>query len=123
MAQRPFYALLIEGTHGAGKSTLIDALLRLHVKRSPVRKIRTVLHLTQSHTYGPLAAAEDDGSLTVEQNLQHLNRIVSLLEWLEQSVRGQQRPSCFVLVDTLHLTHCVRPGVVSAPDVAAVDAR
>jgi hypothetical protein len=32
-------------------------------------------------------------------------------------------PWCFVIIDTLHLTHCVRPGVVQWPDVASVDAR
>jgi GTPase SAR1 family protein len=52
----PFKALLIEGTSGVGKSTLIDALIRRHVNSSTQRKIRSLIHLAQSHTYGPLAS-------------------------------------------------------------------
>ncbi len=119
----PFKALLIEGTSGVGKSTLIDALLRHHVANSASRKIRTVMHLAQSHTYGPLAIPEDRGTLTIAENLQHLDRIVSLMEWLSISVREHKKPWCFVIADTLHLTHCVRPGVVRWADVAAIDHR
>jgi hypothetical protein len=38
-------------------------------------------------------------------------------------VQEHERPWCFVLVDTLHLTHCVRPGVVKWSDVAPFDRR
>jgi hypothetical protein len=119
----PFKALLVEGTSGVGKSTLIDALIRRHVESSQPRKVRTLVHLAQSHTYGPLAGPEDDGTLTVEANLRHLERIVGMIEWLHASVQEHTRPWCFVLVDTLHLTHCVRPGVVKWNDVAAFDRR
>jgi predicted GTPase len=51
----PFQALLIEGTSGIGKSALIDALIRRHVTTAAPRKIRGLVHLAQSHTYGPLA--------------------------------------------------------------------
>jgi hypothetical protein len=119
----PFKALLIEGTSGVGKSTLIDALIRRHVRKSAPRKIRSLIHLAQSHTYGPLADAEDRGSLTVDENLQHLDRIVSTIEWLHAGVKEHSRPWCFVIVAALHLTHCVRPGVVKWTDVASVDRR
>lgn|GEM_PF-1142323 len=119
----PFKALLIEGTSGVGKSTLIDALIRRHVASSLPRKIRSVVHLAQSHTYGPLAVAEDRGALTVAENLRHLDRIVSLLEWLSVSVQEHTKPWCFVVVDTLHLTHCVRPGVVRWDDISGIDRR
>jgi hypothetical protein len=119
----PFKALLIEGTSGIGKSTLIDGLLRRHVSDARERKIRTLYHMAQTHTYGPLARQEDAGTLTVEQNLRHLDRIVSQLEWLHAGAQEHDRPFCFVLLDTLHLTHCVRPGVVGWPDVAAIDRR
>jgi hypothetical protein len=119
----PFKALLVEGTSGVGKSTLIDALLRRHIDGTAERRIRSLVHLAQSHTYGPLAAAEDHGALTVTENLRHLDRIVRWLEWLHASVQEQDRPWCFVIVDTLHLTHCVRPGVVKWSDVAEVDER
>jgi len=61
---KPFKALLVEGTSGVGKSTLIDRLIRRHVDSARERKIRTVVHLAQSHTYGPLAQAEGAGTLT-----------------------------------------------------------
>jgi hypothetical protein len=119
----PFKALLVEGTSGVGKSTLIDALIRRQVDSSKPRKIRTLVHLAQSHTYGPLATPEDKGTLTVEENLHHLERIVGTVEWLHASVQEHTRPWCFVLVDTLHLTHCVRPGVVKWNDVSPFDRR
>ncbi len=119
----PFKALLIEGTSGVGKSTLIDALIRRHIDSSEPRKIRTLVHLAQSHTYGPLAIPEDRGTLTVDQNLRHLERIVGMIEWLHASVQEHTRPWCFVLIDALHLTHCVRPGVVKWSDVEPFDGR
>jgi hypothetical protein len=118
-----FKALLVEGTSGVGKSTLIDALIRRQVDSSKPRKIRTLVHLAQSHTYGPLAVPEDKGTLAVDENLRHLERIVGTLEWLHSSVQEHTRPWCFVLVDTLHLTHCVRPGVVKWNDVEPFDRR
>jgi hypothetical protein len=119
----PFKAVLVEGTSGVGKSTLIDALIRRHVGSSQPRKIRTLVHLAQSNTYGPLAVPEDKGTLTVDENLRHLERIVGMLEWLHASVQEHTRPWCFALVDTLHLTHCVRPGVVRWNDVEPFDRR
>src|SRR6185295_15174059 len=73
--------LIVEGTSGVGKSTLIDQLIRRYVAGQPARKLRTILHLTQAHTYGPLAPAEDLGALTAEQNLEHLDDVVSMIEW------------------------------------------
>jgi hypothetical protein len=119
----PFNALLVEGTSGVGKSTLIDALLRRHVAEAPPRKIRTLVHLAQSHTYGPLAVPEDRGTLSVAENIRHLERIVSHLEWLHASAQEHSQPWSFVVIDTLHLTHCVRPGVVHWNDVAPFDDR
>ena len=123
MTNTPFKALLVEGTSGAGKSTVIDALIRRHVNTAEPRKIRSLIHLAQAHTYGPLAVAEDNHTLTVNDNACHHDRIVSAIEWLDASVQEHTRPWCFVIVDTLHLTHCVRPGVVRWPDVASIDAR
>ncbi|HEX6747563.1 MAG TPA: hypothetical protein VF092_09770 [Longimicrobium sp.] len=120
---RRAHLLLIEGVTGVGKSTVLDHLLRRHVTGAPQRKLRTVLHLTQAHTYGPLAPAEDAGTLTREASLAHLERIVAMLEWLAATVADEAVPKCFALVDALHLTHCVRPGVLEWNDVAPFDAR
>jgi hypothetical protein len=117
-----FHALLVEGVPGIGKSTLIDALIRRHVSSSEERRIRSFVHLAQTHTYGPLAPAEDAGTLTVADNLRLLDRIASMLEWLRDDLRYSGRP-CFVLIDALHLTHRLRPGVVAWSDVAPVDRR
>ncbi|HEV2707292.1 MAG TPA: hypothetical protein VGV59_15330 [Pyrinomonadaceae bacterium] len=119
----PFHALLVEGIPGIGKSTLIDALIRRHVGSAETRRIRTLVHLSQAHTYGPLASGEDAGTLTVEENISHLERVVGHLEWLYASVADHLRPSCFVIIDTLHLTHCLRPGVISWADAATFDRR
>jgi hypothetical protein len=118
----PFKALLVEGTSGVGKSSLIDGLIRRHAASAPERKIRTLVHLAQSHTYGPLARTEDAG-LTGAENRRHLDRIVGTVEWLHACVQEHRKPWCFVIVDTLHLTHCVRPGVVKWSDVESFDRR
>ena len=119
----PFNALLVEGIPGIGKSTLIDAMIRRHVTLAEARQVRTLVHLCQAHTLGPLASAEDAGTLTTNDNLSHLERIVSIIEWLQRSVQDHKRQSCFVLIDTLHLTHCLRPGVMTWEDASAFDLR
>ncbi len=115
--------LVVEGIAGIGKSTLIDALIRRYVAEQPERKLRTLLHLTQAHTYGPLAVDEDRGTLTVEENVAHLEAVVSMLEWHVRALTAERVPKLFAIVDTLHLTHCHRPGVVAWDDVAAIDRR
>jgi hypothetical protein len=115
--------LLVEGVPGIGKSTLLDRLLRHHISRQEEGRLRTVLNLAQTHSYGPLAQGEDDGTLTAAENLAHLERIVGALEWLVHHARGQSRPKTFILVDTLHFTHCVRPGVVEWTSVTPIDRR
>ena len=115
--------LIVEGTSGVGKSTLIDRLIRRYVAAQPERRLRTVLHLTQAHTYGPLAPDEDLGTLTVEQNVEHLNSVISMLEWHVSALTDETRVKFFAVIDTLHLTQCLRPGVLTWADVADVDCR
>jgi DNA polymerase III delta prime subunit len=115
--------LLVEGVPGIGKSTLIDALTRRYVNEQPARKLRSLLHLTQAHTYGPLAVDEDRGTLTAAQNLAHLDRVASLLEWHVRALATELKPKFFAIIDTLHITHCHRPGVIAWRDVASCDQR
>jgi hypothetical protein len=115
--------LIVEGTSGIGKSTLIDRLIRRYVAEQPERKLRTVLHLTQAHTYGPLAPGEDLGTLTPEQNLEHLNKLVSMLEWHVSALAEENKIKFLAVIDTLHLTQCHRPGVLTWSDVSDLDRR
>jgi hypothetical protein len=119
---KQFHLLLVEGTTGVGKSTLIDELIRRHVEEAAPRKIRTLTHLAQTHTYGPLAPAEDRGTLTGEDNRAHLEGIVSHLEWLHDA-HDHSPIASFAVLDTLHLTHCMRPGVITWPEVEPYDRR
>ena len=115
--------LIVEGTSGVGKSTLLDGMVRRYVADRPPRKLRTLLHLTQAHTYGPLAPAEDAGTLSVQENVQHLEHVVAMLEWYVRALTAESTIKFLALVDTLHVTHCHRPGLVGWEDVRAVDAR
>src|SRR5262249_39984322 len=121
--QRWSRVLVVEGVSGIGKSTLIDAMVRKYVADRPVRKLRTLLHLTQAHTYGPLAVDEDRGTLTVRHNVADVDAVVSLLEWHARALSAERVPKFFAIVDTLHVTHCHRPGVVRWADVAPFDRR
>jgi hypothetical protein len=115
--------LLVEGVPGLGKSTIVDGVVRRYVDATPREALRTVVALAQTHTYGPLAAREDDGSLTRDDDLAHLETIVRGIEWLIDAARSQARTKCVNVVDTLHLTHCLRPGVVTWGDVSGIDQR
>jgi hypothetical protein len=115
--------LVVEGVCGAGKSTLVDALVRKYVGEQPARKLRTLLHLTQAHSYGPLAVDEDRGTLTAQKNVAHLEAVVALLEWQVRALTAERTPKFFAIVDTLHLTQCHRPGVLTWTEVAAIDRR
>ena len=117
-----FHALIVEGVPGIGKSTLVDALIRRHIDSSEPRRIRSFLHLSQSHTYGPLAPFEDNGTLTVAANLALLERICSVLEWMYADLQHCDKPA-YVVIESLHLTHCLRPGVLTWDDAVSIDAR
>jgi len=61
--------------------------------------------------------------LTRADALAHLDLVVRGLEWAVAALASERTPKLFVLVDTLHLTHCHRPGAVRWPDVVPIDAR
>ena len=117
-----FKALLVEGVPGIGKSTLIDAMIRRYVNSAEPRKIRTFVHLSQTYTYGPLAPAEDAALLTVVDNMRLLEHVAGLLEWLYSDLQHSDKHSS-ILIESLHLTHCLRPGVLSWPEALAIDRR
>jgi len=115
------HLFLIEGVPTSGKSTLIDALVRDHVRSAPVRQIRTLVSLTQDHTGGPLNPAEDAGMLTRDDTFAHLHTIGGYLSWLVEAATQGDMPQPWIVVDTLHLTHCVRRGL-EWEEVATLDA-
>ncbi len=111
--------LLVEGVAGVGKTTLINLLIRKYIEGS--NRIRSLLNLTQAHTYFPLSPDATDRKSTVKQNLAHLEQILSLLTWLTSSVSYETRKIFISTIDTLHITHCFRPGVVTWNDVTNFD--
>lgn len=117
-----FYGLIVEGVPGIGKSTLVDRLIRRHVDSAEPRRIRSLLHLSQSHTYGPLAPFEDSGTLTVKRNVELLERICGTLEWMYADLQCCDKPA-YVVIESLHLTHCLRPGILTWDAAATIDAR
>jgi len=102
--------LIIGGTSGIGKSHFADALIRKYVNEN--NKLRSLLHLTQAHTYGPLAMDEDQQTLTKAMNEAHLRRVHDTLQWFVSAVANERKVKFFCLIDTLHLTHCFRPGTL-----------
>lgn len=113
--------LLVEGVPGTGKSTLIGSMIRRYVGGN--KRIRSLLHLTQAHTYHPLSPDESERSPTPAQNIAHLERILDLLHWMAAVVSDEQRKIFLCAIDTLHITHCFRPGVLSWADVEDFDRR
>jgi ABC-type dipeptide/oligopeptide/nickel transport system ATPase component len=113
--------LIIEGTSGVGKSFLADALLRNYITEN--KKIRSLLYLRQAHIYGPLAVDEDRCSLTNEMNKRHLDQIYNVLQCLALSLESEAKVKLYCLIDTLHLTHCFRPGIIEWGDVSEYDTK
>lgn len=102
------HLLLLEGIPTSGKSTLIDTLIRDHVGRSPLRRIGTLVSLTQNHTGGPLVPAEDAGVLTKAETVAHLEDVGRHVSWLVTAAARGGMPQPFIAIDTLHITHCAR---------------
>ena len=105
--------LLVEGTCGAGKSTLIDAVAD-HARRNRYR----VSIFTQRRTYAPIAPSEDAGTLTDAENLRELRAVVDEIDALAEDATTEH----LILVDTLHVTQHVRPGILSARAFQRIDA-
>ena len=111
--------ILIEGIPGAGKTTLIKALLEKHVSQD--KKIDSLLHLSQTQTYKPVVSDEDNFYACKTDNLNHLSKILDLLTRSISSGNNKSHNNLFAIIDTLHITHCFRPGNISWREVAAYD--
>jgi thymidylate kinase len=105
--------LLLEGTCGVGKTTLLRAMEELTSERgSPALTV-----LGQRFTYGPIAGAEDAGILDAELNEQILQRLLRRII----TVHEQQIQGTLLVLDTFHVTQRVRPGVLSDAAFRACD--
>lgn len=105
------HILLVEGTSGTGKSTLIKHLLTRHVLEE--ERPRTLVHLSQAHTYFPLVSPDfvpPPGKRAQREQLRRLLRMVD-----------PQGAPFFALIDTLHLTHAFRPAILRWSELGYVD--
>jgi hypothetical protein len=98
--------VIVEGVCGAGKTTL--------VRNASEVLPPTTRFVTQKVTYGPIAPLEDSNTLDDETNRRHLLDIVA-------SIRTTLESSDLVVVDTLHVTQFVRPGILSLESFLEVD--
>ena len=108
--------LIVEGTCGAGKSTLIDRVAHCLASRDSF-KGWSCCRYTQKETYGPVAPSEDSGILDEELNLLILQKIVGAIA---RDAGSLPQPGV-LFVDTLHVTQYVRPGKLSLDSYAAVE--
>ena len=114
------HIILLEGTCGTGKSTLIKGLLTRHVAEED--RPRTLVHLSQGHTYFPLASSDlpaTPGKRLCREHLRRLLRMIDLPDVPE--LRPARWFTLFGLIDTLHLTQAFRPGVLNWAELAYVD--
>lgn len=105
------HILLVEGTSGTGKSTLIKHLLTRHVLEE--EHPRTLVHLSQAHTYFTRASpnlVQPPGKRAQREQLRRLLRMVD-----------PQGAPFFALIDTLHLTHVFRPAILRWSELGYVD--
>ncbi len=109
--------LLVEGTSGVGKSTLIKHLLRKHLLEED--RPRTLLHLSQAYTYFPLV----NERLGKKEHRAHLRKILSMLTWENEEWTPRKWFTFFALLDTLHLTQVFRPGTLTWSEMGYVDRR
>ena len=124
------HILLVEGTRVTGKSTLINALLRKYVQEQDVPG--TLLNLSQTHTHPPILSgpSPEGGSsggtgamppIGKREHRELLRKILRMLDWTGYGATPQKQLPLTGLVDTLHITHCFRPGILSWAEMSYVD--
>lgn len=111
--------LLVEGTCGAGKSTLLQGLLTQYVREE--ERPRTLLYLTQAHTYFPLVSPDRPTPVIKRQHREHLRKVIRALDWNTQGLTPPHWFTFYSLIDTLHLTHAFRPGSLSWSEMGYID--
>ena len=99
--------ILFEGTCGVGKTSLARAV-------AAELAAEDVVTLLQDRTYGPVAPLEDAGTLDDATN-------AALLHGILHEIARHVAAHKVVLVDTLHLTQRVRPGVLGDSSFRAID--
>lgn len=103
--------VLVEGVCGSGKSTLIDGIAVAMSEHGA-----SLVVMSQKDTYGPIAPLEDAGCLDDQRNVEVLRDVVA-----GARIVLEDGP-VILLIDTLHLTQAVRPGVLSAQSFHEIDA-
>jgi adenylate kinase family enzyme len=111
--------ILIEGIPGTGKTTLINLLIKRYVTEN--EKIKTLFHLSQLHTYRPIVSDEDNFYASKTETLNHLKKKLQLFNWSVSVGNNKNCNRVFIIIDTLHITHCFRPGSISWTDVVEYD--
>jgi hypothetical protein len=111
--------VLVEGTAGIGKSTLVDHLVRRYLQQHT--SLNTLLRLGQGHTYSPLDPDNLNSTLTAHDHIQYLERVYETLAFLAQPAGKPAHLTC--VIETLHLTLAVRPGLLSQSEVLDYDHR
>lgn len=122
---QPFHAnhirafALVEGTAGVGKSTLITQMVQTYIREQAA--LRTLLHLSQDHTYGPLDPDNINNLITAEENWAYLERVYGTLSFLSSPTGTPATLAC--IVETLHLTLALRPGLLTRKQILDYDER
>jgi hypothetical protein len=86
-------------------------------------RINTLLRLGQGHTYAPLRPDEVNSPLRAEDQLRTLARMYETLAFVSHPSGSPSGPPFICVVETLHLTLAVRPGLLSLQQILDYDAK
>jgi len=111
----------VEGTAGVGKSTLVDGMIRHQMQQDA--RVNTLLRLGQRQTYAPLRPDDIGNPLTAEDHWRFLTRIHETLSFLSHPSGPSSSPPLMCIIETLHLTLAVRPGLLSREQTLDFDAK
>jgi hypothetical protein len=112
---------LVEGTAGIGKTTLVDNMIRFQMRQNA--RLNTLVRLGQGHTYHPLAPDDPDSPFAAQDHLAYLERVYQTLSFLAHPGDSSTKPPFMCLIETLHLTLGVRPGLLSETQLHDFDGK